>query len=87
MRRATAVSVASGPCSTLRRPPPARPPKARRCSCGAAAYGKVENVGLLLARGAQLQARDARGLTALDIATEQKQDEVSKLLAQAGAPR
>jgi len=53
----------------------------------AAAYGKVENIGLLLARGAPLEARDARGLTALDIATEQKQDEVRKLLEQAGARR
>jgi ketopantoate reductase len=41
----------------------------------------------VLARGAQLDARDARGLTALGIATEQKQDEVAKLLEQAGARR
>jgi len=34
-----------------------------------------------------VEARDARGLTALAIATEQKQDEVAKVLEQAGAKR
>jgi ankyrin repeat protein len=53
----------------------------------AAAYGKVDNVALLLARGARLDARDTRGLTALAIATEQKQHEAARVLEQAAASR
>jgi hypothetical protein len=51
----------------------------------AAAYGKAENVERLLARGADMAARDDRGKTALAIAIEQSQDEVAGLLRAAGA--
>ena len=51
----------------------------------AAGAGKLDNVKLLLERGAQVNARDARGLTALAIAQEQKQEDAVQLLRQAGA--
>jgi len=51
----------------------------------AAAYGKMDNVKLLLARGADLTARDDRGKTALTIALEEKQDDAAAALRIAGA--
>jgi ankyrin repeat protein len=42
---------------------------------------------MLMERGARLDARDARGMTALDIAGEQKQADVARLLEQASARR
>jgi len=46
----------------------------------AAAYGKIDTVRLLLARGADAAARDDRGKTALAIAVEEKQEAVAELL-------
>ena len=46
----------------------------------AAAYGHVETVKLLLARGADAGATDNRGKTALGVATEEQQAAVAELL-------
>ena len=46
----------------------------------AAAYGHVETVKLLLARGADAGATDNRGKTALSVATEEQQAAVAELL-------
>ncbi len=46
----------------------------------AAAYGHVETVKLLLARGADAGATDNRGKTALNVATEEQQAAVAELL-------
>jgi hypothetical protein len=46
----------------------------------AAAYGHVETVKLLLARGADAGAADNRGKTALGVATEERQAAVADLL-------
>jgi ankyrin repeat protein len=51
----------------------------------AAAYGKVDTVKRLLARGADVAARDDRGKTALVIALEERQPEVAAVLRAAGA--
>jgi ankyrin repeat protein len=51
----------------------------------AAAYGKADNIKVLLARGADPKARDDRGKTALSIALEEKQAEAAALLRAAGA--
>ncbi len=51
----------------------------------AAGYGKLDNLRLLLERGAQLDAHDARGMSALAIALQQKQDNAAALLRSAGA--
>jgi ankyrin repeat protein len=46
----------------------------------AAAYGRVDTVTLLLARGADASATDERGKTALAIATEEKHPAVVDVL-------
>jgi ankyrin repeat protein len=51
----------------------------------AAAYGKLDSVKLLIARGADVDAKDNRGKTALTIAIEEKQGAVVDALRAAGA--
>jgi len=50
-----------------------------------AGNGHVEIVGMLLARHANVDARDSRGQTALMWATAAKKAEVARLLREAGA--
>jgi len=50
-----------------------------------AGYGKTDVIKLLVARGADLNARDDRGKTALAIAEEANQLDAVKLLKDAGA--
>jgi hypothetical protein len=47
----------------------------------AAASGSLPTVELLLQRGADAQARDDRGKTALDIATDERQTEIARRLS------
>jgi ankyrin repeat protein len=49
----------------------------------AAASGSLPTVELLLQRGADAQARDDRGKTALDIATDERQAEIVRRLSAA----
>ena len=51
----------------------------------AARQGRVELASLLIARGADINARNNSGKTALQLAIEEKQDAIAELLRKAGA--